>query len=191
MLPELGEIAIRRSCLGMTQANLAFDTGISRSLIAKIEGGRVNPSYAKAKKIFTKLEEKERARKPSLPIKSLGEICSEQIEYADSEELVIDVQIRMAGKSLSQLPVRTSGGHIIGSITERRINKAYTENETSTVKYAKVSSIMEDPFPTLSAATPFFTVIGLLQQYQAVLVQEHGKIIGIASNADIAKVFQS
>ena len=52
VLPELGEIRRRRRALDLTQAELAKQTRLSRSLIAKIEIGRALPSYEKAKKIF-------------------------------------------------------------------------------------------------------------------------------------------
>ncbi|MCJ7767189.1 helix-turn-helix domain-containing protein [Candidatus Bathyarchaeota archaeon] len=173
----------------MSQTRLAEETGLSRSLIAKVERGIVNPSYENAKKIFDKLEEKENAARSGLQDKALREICSTQIEYADAGEPIIGVQLRMACKALSQLPVRDQNCQIVGSITERGINRAYIAGDPERTRTAKVSSIMEEPFPILPADTPLVTVIGLLQRYQAVLVQEHGSIMGIASNTDLAKVF--
>jgi predicted transcriptional regulator len=64
------------------------------------------------------------------------------------------------------------------------------ESDPAEIRTAKTSTIMEEPFPVLPATTPLVMAINILQQYQAVLVQKHGMITGIASNTDIAKVFQ-
>ena len=51
MLPELEEIKKKRKLFGMTQADLAAECGVSQSLIAKLESGKIVPAYGKAKKI--------------------------------------------------------------------------------------------------------------------------------------------
>lgn len=56
MLPSLDEIAKRRKLLGLTQKQLAKIAGVSQSFIAKIESGKIDPSYSKAKAIFDTLE---------------------------------------------------------------------------------------------------------------------------------------
>src|SRR3989338_3454114 len=47
MLPELSEIGKRRRRLGVTQTQLAKLAGVSQSLIAKIEAGKVYPHFFK------------------------------------------------------------------------------------------------------------------------------------------------
>ncbi|MEM3267388.1 MAG: helix-turn-helix domain-containing protein [Conexivisphaerales archaeon] len=49
---ELREISKMRKVLGLTQVQLAKMAGISQSLLAKIEAGKVDPSYTRARKIF-------------------------------------------------------------------------------------------------------------------------------------------
>ena len=46
---ELNEISRLRKQLGLTQAELAKLSGVSQSLIAKLEAGKIEPSYSKAK----------------------------------------------------------------------------------------------------------------------------------------------
>ncbi|MCK4496763.1 MAG: helix-turn-helix domain-containing protein, partial [Candidatus Aenigmarchaeota archaeon] len=45
MLPEIKSIKNRRKLLGLTQKDLAKQAGVSQSFIAKMESGRINPSY--------------------------------------------------------------------------------------------------------------------------------------------------
>ena len=60
MTYELEEIKKIRKKLGMTQTELANRAGVSQSLIAKIESGRIDPTYTKTKKIFAALSELEK-----------------------------------------------------------------------------------------------------------------------------------
>jgi len=175
--------------MGVTQTELAKATRLSRSLIAKAETGRVMPSYEKAKLIFDTLEAMEKGAKASLRGITLGQICSRQIEHAEAEEALGEVWRRMESRAFSQLPVRGGDGRVIGGVTERSINRALMAGDPAEKRGMLVSSIMEEPFPILPAETPVAAIIDLLQQFQAVLVQESGTVIGIATNIDVGKVF--
>jgi predicted transcriptional regulator len=59
MLPPLEEIAQKRRLLGLKQAELAKLAGVSQSLIAKLESGKIDSSYTKVKTIFEALEKLE------------------------------------------------------------------------------------------------------------------------------------
>ena len=54
---NLKDIKQIRKKVGLTQGQLANLSGVSQSLIAKIEAGRIDPTYSNAKKIFTALNE--------------------------------------------------------------------------------------------------------------------------------------
>jgi predicted transcriptional regulator len=188
MLPELTEIERKRRTLGLTQAELARRTNLSRSLIAKVETSRTMPSYEKAKIIFDELDTVEKKAGIGLHNLTLGQICSREVEYAESDETIGEVWKRMEVKTFSQLPVRRDN-QIIGSVTERTINRAIIEGNPTDKAGLTLSMIMEETFPMLPAETPIATVIGLLQHYQAVLVQEHGEVTGIATNTDVGRIF--
>ncbi len=49
---ELSEIKHLRKKFGLTQSQLAKLSGVSQSLIAKIEADRIDPTFSKAQKIF-------------------------------------------------------------------------------------------------------------------------------------------
>ena len=56
MPAELNEIKIIRKKYGLTQSKLANIANVSQSLIAKIESGRIDPTYSNAQKIFSALD---------------------------------------------------------------------------------------------------------------------------------------
>jgi len=55
-LPDISQIASFRRRLGATQKRIAIESGVSQSLISKIEAGRVVPTYENAKLIIDTLE---------------------------------------------------------------------------------------------------------------------------------------
>jgi len=59
MFPQLEDIAKKRRRLGLKQAELAKLSGVSQSLVAKLESGRIDSSYTKVKTIFNVLERLE------------------------------------------------------------------------------------------------------------------------------------
>ena len=56
MFPTLEEIARKRRQLGLKQSELAKMAGVSQSLIAKLEAGKIDSSYTKVKTIFDVLD---------------------------------------------------------------------------------------------------------------------------------------
>jgi len=55
-LPDISQITSFRRRLGVTQKRIAIESGVSQSLISKIEAGRVVPTYDNAKLIIDALE---------------------------------------------------------------------------------------------------------------------------------------
>ena len=56
MLPEIRDIRGKRKAAGLTQAALAEQAKCSKSMIAKIEQGKNEASYALIKRIFEAIE---------------------------------------------------------------------------------------------------------------------------------------
>ena len=57
---ELSEIKKIRKNLGLTQTDLSKRANVSQSLIAKIEAGKIDPTFTKTKKIFETLNDLEK-----------------------------------------------------------------------------------------------------------------------------------
>ncbi|MCJ7632952.1 CBS domain-containing protein, partial [Candidatus Bathyarchaeota archaeon] len=164
---------------------------VSRSLITKLETGRLNPSYQVAKRIFEELDQLELERKNAEAYKglSISDIHHSPVAIVEASETVLSVWGKMVDTSFSQFPV-SRGGRIVGSVSERAINRAVISKDPAVVKGLPISELIEESFPILNLTTPVSVAIQLLQHYQAVLTAEEGNITGIVTNSDIGKILR-
>ncbi len=189
MLPELSDIIKRRKRLGLTQKELAKLSGVSQSLIAKIESGKVIPSYSKVKAIFDTLENLEE-KVLKINIKA-GDIMSRKVIGVNVDCKVTEASRIMLKYGFSQLPVFDKG-RVVGSISEKDIMNFVSKGlKSEELSKLSVSDIMDEPFPQVSIKTPIFVINYLLQVFNAVLVVDRGKLVGIITKADILKVMNS
>ena len=92
MTYELEEIKKIRKKLGLTQTELANRSGVSQSLIAKIEAGRIDPTYTKTKKIFAALSDLE--KKEEIKAEQLMTAKIIGVAPADSTKEAITIEVR-------------------------------------------------------------------------------------------------
>ena len=174
MTYELEEIKKIRKKLGMTQTELANRANVSQSLIAKIESGRIDPTYTKTKKIFSALSELEKKE----------EIKAEQLMTSKIISVTPDASIKesiakMKKFKISQLPV-IDDNKSIGLVSESTILDALLKS-----KGAKVSDVMQESPPVVSKTTSIQVVSNLLKHYPIVLVSEEGRLIGLITKSDL------
>ncbi len=185
LLPSIKEIERKRKSLGLTQKKLAYLTGVSQSLIAKIESGHINPSYEKAKAIFDFLEGLERKR----DVKVL-EIMSRKIIGISRNDPISKASLIMSKTGFSQLPV-FDNDRVIGSVTEKALlNEMLKHDDPNELSAWPIEKVMEEAFPRVESLTPISIASSLLQYAPAVLVTEKGSIVGIITKADLIKVIQ-
>lgn len=183
-LPLLDEIKRQRRQLGLTQAQLASLAGVSQSLIAKIEGGRSEPSYPHVRRIFGALGREAQKVRPELRV---GEVCSRRLVTASRSDRVQDAAATMRRHQISQLPV-FEGQVQVGSLTERVISHGLaTDHTPDALARMRVSDIMGDTFPQLDEGTPLHVAAALLQTESAVLVTRDGRPLGVLTKADLLK----
>ena len=191
MLPSVSEIRNRRKNLGITQAELSKQTGISRTSIVKLERGEADLGYSKVKKVFDTLSrfEEERHQKMELSTITLEALHNTPVTSITQDTPVYNAWSTMIEHEYSQLPVTDQHG-MVGSITERTINKAIIEYGLESANTLPLKQIMLEPFPSLNIDLPFKAVIPLLQHVQAVLTTSHGKTVGIITNSDINNAYK-
>ena len=173
---ELKDIKQARIRLGLTQTELAKEAGVSQSVIAKIESGRIDPSYTTAQSIFAALEQRRMSNSP----KAIDVMHPGVVFVKPSDSVAEAVKI-MRQNAISQLPVMD--GHVSGLITESTI----LANINSLNQ--KVSDIMEAAPPTVPPNADLLVVSNLLQHYPLVLVIEKGTLAGIITKSDILSAF--
>jgi len=174
MLPILSEIKKRRKLLDLTQGDLAKLSEISQSLIAKIEAGKLEPTYNKAVKIFTVLDNlshrKTKKAKDIMNTKIIKLECNDYLKKA------IDT---MKKHEISQMPVYDDD-KMVGYISESLLLEAIIKGKES-----KVCDIMGERPPTVSEDAPVEIVSSLLKYSPLVIVFGGRKAKGVITKSDV------
>jgi predicted transcriptional regulator len=183
MFPSLEDIAKKRRLLGLKQAELAKLAGVSQSLIAKLESGRVDSSYTNVKVIFDVLDRLETKTKIQEE-----KVVPNEVIGIQKDESVSKVVRLMKEHGYSQIPV-FDGKESVGSISERTIlRQILAGKDLAHISKLPIEEIMEEAFPQVSEDAPLSLISSLLQTYAAVLVAKRGAMKGIITKADLLRI---
>ncbi|MFH1065367.1 MAG: CBS domain-containing protein [Nanoarchaeota archaeon] len=175
---EISQLKQIRRLLNITQSDFARIAKVSQSMIAKIESGKIDPSYSNVKKISEAIERMKHEKEPLVK-----EIMVKKIVTADAKDLIKD-RIKLFNKyGISQLPVLKSG-KIAGIIYESTLLEKATE--PGFAKLTAEEAMVETP-PTVSEDTKVSAVSNLLKYFPVVLITKKGELTGIVTKADILK----
>ena len=174
MYHNLDEIKLLRKRLDMTQHDLAKLSGVSQSMLAKIEAGLIDPSYTKACRIFEILESNIKGQRGSAK-----DVMNKKLVIAKPKETIANVIKDMKKYGISQLPV-VDEKQVIGMISERIILEALLAGKKKIVE-----DVMADRPPSVSLRTGIDIVSRLLVHFPMVIVYDKVKIAGIITKADI------
>lgn len=180
MIQDITHIKKFRKRLGLTQHELAKNSGVSQSLIAKIESGLLDPTYSKVKKIFQTLD--DLAKKQEV---NVSEIMTKKVISISPDDSIKSAITLMKKYNFSQMPVIINGS-CIGVVSEANLLESLIENKGKIVK-----EIMTDSPPVVDKNSNVAMISQLLKYYQMVLVSENGKISGMLTKSDIInKMYQ-
>jgi len=183
MFPTLEDIAKKRRQLGLKQTELAKLAGVSQSLVAKLESGKIDSSYTKVKTIFDVLERLEAKTK----VQEEKIVPNEVISIQKDEPLAKVVRL-MKDHGYSQIPV-FNGKQSVGSITEKTIlRQILAGKDLAQISKLPTEDIMEEAFPQVSEEAPLSLISSLLQTYSAVLISRKGIVVGIITKADLLRM---
>jgi predicted transcriptional regulator len=174
-LPTPQDLRERRKALELTQSSLAERAGVSQPLIARIEGGDVDPRLSTLRRIVSALDEAEGN------IVRAEDLMNEDLVSVAPDQSVREAERRMEEAAFSQLPV-LQNGIPVGSISFSDIRHA-GEN----VGEKAVAEVMSEQFPTVSREDTVDKISNLLDYYKAVIVTDGGEAVGIITEADIAR----
>lgn len=180
MLPSTQEIKARRKKLGLTQFQLASESGVSQSLIAKIESESIDASYSNTVRIFEALERLEQKT-----VVRAGQIMSTPVVHVKTTDLVGHCLKGMKKNDFSQLPV-FEGSHPVGSMSDKTILEKITSGASlEELSGQPVGDVMEEAFPVVDESTPLPAVSSLLNYHFAVLVRKKNKVAGIITKSNL------
>ncbi|MCK4996946.1 CBS domain-containing protein [Candidatus Pacearchaeota archaeon] len=184
-MDNLKLIKKRRLSLGTTQKELSKLSGISQSMIAKIEAGRAEASYNVAKKIFKALDSLSSSSKSRAK-----DFMQKKIVFCDVENKIEDVISIMRKKGISQLPVLNTD-KLEGYISEGIL----LDNIDKTSRSQLVKEIMSDAPPVVLEDTTYETIVHLLKEFPLILIKpslknkkykgENNGFIGLITKTDV------
>jgi predicted transcriptional regulator len=155
----------------MTQRSLATSSGCTQSNLAKIERGKVVPSYALAGRIFQVLAAAERRGE-----KTVDEVMSTTVTKFETSDLVAVAVSAAKERDIDQFPILRRG-RTVGSVT--------TVQLMGVGPNIRLGEVMGAALPTVPRGTPVVGIRQLLQSVPAVLVVEGDEILGIVSAQDL------
>lgn len=149
--PPASDIRRMRKALDITQAELAQESGISQSTIAKIERNRISASYTTVVALFETLDNMAKGHRED---HYASDVATKEIISVRSTATVREASEIMMTTGISQLPV-LNGEQSVGSISERIIFDRIREGRSmDEIKELPVSEIMDDSFPMVAESTP-------------------------------------
>ena len=175
-LPDISDVKNIRKKMGLSQRELAKESGLSVSWINQVEMSVIkDPSYLKIKKIFDLYEFKKTGHE-----KTAGDICIKKIISFDLGSSIKDANKIMIDSGISQIPVFEKN-LCVGMITDKIIT-SLVGSDVSDVKIVK--EMLDIAPPRVSADTPIRALRRILEYFEYVLVEKDGFIFGILVRQD-------
>lgn len=181
METSLENIKIIRQKLGLTQTELANLSGVSQSLIAKIESKRVDPTFSNTKKIFEALSRIEKKNNPKAK-----DIMNKKVISVKAKDSIKEVIRKMKEHGISQIPVIDK--NVKGIVSESSVLEQLEQGKD--VKSMVAEEVMSDTPPTISEETDISLITNMLKYHSIILVSNYGKLTGVITKADILKVYK-
>ena len=98
----------------------------------------------------------------------------------------------MKDMGISQMPVSSMDGRVIGTVSESDLNEMLIRGVTpDSMKRMTVSRIMSAPLPQLPMDTPISAIYPMLRFSNAVLVMDLLDLKGIITKADILRAVEN
>ena len=174
-LPTPADLKERRTDLELTQSELAERADVSQPLIARIEGGDVDPRLSTLRRIVNALDRAESA------VMHAQDIMHEGVVSAAPDDGVREAIDLMVTESYSQLPV-VRDGRPQGIISNSDIRQLDSEHAGE----LPVAEAMREATTTVEPDATLDELNAHLNHQDAVMVVDDGHLVGIITEADVA-----
>ena len=169
-----------RQQAGFTQAGLAKAAGVSQSIVAKVEAGRVDPTYGT-------LAALSRALNAGLTKKGkkAGDVMTAPVIGVQGDATLAKCVKMMKEKSISQMPV-FQGSKLVGTVTEAQImGLMLAATDPKDLLARRVGDHVLPVFAVVGEDTPVDALFSLFRYIPAVLVGSGDRVEGIITKIDL------
>ena len=190
-IDSLESVSIRirqtRKSLGISQKRLAAMAGMSQSTVARLEGdiNSLNPSYSTIYKVMGALDRVLASSRTALN-KKVYEVMHRNIVYARPDNTIAEAIKILKNHDFTQLPVLDRNKVVVGTVYQKDLLMKAAEDPGSISK-AKVKDILSPSLPQIDKNADFTKIRPILEQWNAALVVEKNKAVGIVTIYDILK----
>lgn len=179
-----------RKGLGISQKELAEALGLSQSTIARLESGieSLNPSYKTVYNVIATLNART-AKDWSQGVleRTAGDIMHRKLVYVTQDDTIGRAVKIIKDYDFPQIPVLNKKHEEVGTIRQKRLLSIATEHPER-ISATKIRDIMEPVLPQVGKDTEVSKIKPLLEDFDAVLVMDKGKIVGIITIYDVLKM---
>jgi predicted transcriptional regulator len=178
-LPTPADLRERRDELDLTQSELAARADVSQPLIARIEGGDVDPRLSTLRRIVNALEEAEG------DVLRAEDLMNAPVASVAPDDSVHAARELMDERGFSQVPVIRDGTPV-GLIGHSDIRQRSETADVDNVGDLPVDEVKHESIASIEREATFDEINNYLNHNDAVLVVEDGETVGIITAADIA-----
>jgi len=178
-LPTPADLRERRNELGLTQSDLADRADVSQPLIARIEGGDVDPRLSTLRRIVNALQEAEGA------VLRAEDLMNTPVVSVEPDDSVHAAQDTMDNWGFSQVPV-VRDGTPLGLIGHSDIRQRSEAADAENVGEYPVDEVKRESIASVELDATIDEINDYLNHNDAVLVVDGGETVGIITEADIA-----
>ena len=175
MVFDICQLKKIRKHLGLTQHFLAQKIGISQSMVAKIESGKLDPTYSYVKKIEHALESLSRDHELKAE-----HIMTKKVLYVKKSATVKEIIHLLTKNGISQVPV-IENNIPVGLVTEASLLRVSGKTPLT------AEDIMVESPPVIDKGASLSVIKSLLQFYSIVLIKNQKEIIGLVTKSDLLK----
>jgi predicted transcriptional regulator len=190
IVPDADDLKKMRKKIGYTQIQLAELTGLSQSLIARIENRSVNPRLSTLKKIVNVLNiNTDNQSNEGITAREI--ISNNLVIHIHPETTASEAIDLMEKDGISQFPVidPDDPAKIVGSINEKNLMLHLTKMGKAGL-VIQISEIMGKPFLEIEESTSFEKLKLLLSTNSALIVKKDENIVGIITKADLLRFYK-
>lgn len=179
-IPTGGFLREWRKSLGLTQAALAQRSGLTQSVIAKVETEVVDPRVSTVRKMvgaLNRIESPDQAH-------TVGDIMISEVTALSQTESVQSAIDKMVLGGISHLPVLSERGAVVGLVSEASLLK----NDTGAM--ASVDEVMRVDFSMVDVDVSIGEARRLLGEEEVLLVSQRGVLVGLVARIDMVRALR-